>query len=175
MQEVKLMKQVILFCIAMAGLSACGQQPVNNAVYPEHVGDIYYDSMTDDPSFKICDENKVLQYYNFGNGLMYAGEKIKIEEHFKEGLKSTKREKETGFVTIRFIVNCEGKSGRFRIQGMDIEYKDKVFDRSLSDQLLNLTKQLDGWGIGQMNDKPSDYYQYLTFKIEDGNLIEIMP
>ena len=78
-------------------------------------------------------------------------------------------------MTIRFIVNCQGQTGRFRVQGMSYKYNEKTFNKNLTSQLLSLTKQLDGWIIGENGGKKFDYYQYLTFKIEKGKLIEIMP
>jgi len=58
---------------------------------------------------------------------------------------------------------------------MDVEDREKKFSDSLSSQLLSLTKELDGWLVGEMEGKKYDYYQYLTFKMENGKLIEIMP
>jgi hypothetical protein len=148
---------------------------VNSTTYPLQVGDIYFDPKLDDPNFKLCDENRMAQYYSFGKGLQYKGEKIKINEHFKVGLKVNEQRNVTGFLTIRFIVNCEGKIGRFRVEGMDNEYSQKTFSEGLTNQLMSLTKKLDGWIIGEHDGKAYDYYQYLTFKIENGILIEIMP
>lgn len=161
--------------ILLLMISSCRPQPENNSTYPSQVGDIHFDSKIDDPDFKLCDENQVLQYYNFGKGLQYKGEKIKIIEHFREGFKSVAHMDESGFVTIRFIVNCQGKTGRYRLQGMNNDYIEKTFPEHITDQLLGLTKQLDGWSMGEANGKVYDYYQYLSFKMEDGKLIEIMP
>lgn len=140
-----------------------------------HVGDIQFDPQIDDPGFKICDYEAVHQYYNFGKGLQYKGEKIKINEHFQGKLKTKEQPGESGFLTIRFIVNCEGETGRYRVQGMDNDYRPKDFNDELTAQLLNLTKQLTGWIPGEYEARRFDYYQYLTFKIENGHLIEIMP
>jgi hypothetical protein len=168
------MKQLSLIFILITTLYSCRQPPDNKASYPLHVGDIYFDSTIDDPDFKLCDENRVFQYYNFGKGLQYHGEKIKINEHFN-GLIAKEQKDESGFLTIRFIVNCQGKTGRYRVQGMNNDYKEKAFNKNLTSQLLSLTKQLDGWVVGEYEGKAYDYYQYLTFKIENGKLIEIMP
>ena len=100
------MKSVI--SILLAALYSCGQTQ-EKTDYPLQVGDIYYDSRIDDPNFKTCDEDSVFQYYNFGKGLLYKGEKIKINEHFREGFKITEQNDESGFLTIRFIVNCQAR------------------------------------------------------------------
>lgn len=156
-------------------LYSCGQTQEKKVNYPLQVGDIDFNLKIDDPGFTLCDEDRVFQYYNFGMGLLYKGEKIKIIEHFRDGLKIKDQKDESGFLTIRFIVNCEGKTGRYRVQGMNNDYKEKAFNEDLTSQLLSLTKQLDGWMIGEYEGKRYDYYQYLTFKIESGKLMEIMP
>ena len=169
-------QQLIALLIFLATLNSCGQkkEAVEKANYPEHVGDIEFNKDLDDPNFKVCDQDRVLQYYNFTKGFQYKGEKPKINEHFAE-LKTSLFKKESGYVTIRFIVNCEGKTGRFRIQQMNNDFEEKSFDKQLVDKLLQLTKALDGWIVGEYNGKIFDYYQYLTFKIEEGRLIEILP
>ncbi|PRY05333.1 hypothetical protein CLV24_13013 [Pontibacter ummariensis] len=139
------------------------------------VGDIYFNSKIDDPDFKVCDDNNVLQYYNFGNGIQYEGEKLAINKYFIGELKSKGLKKDTGYITIRFIVNCEGRLGRFRVQEMGNDFNEKEFSSDLKNQLLNLTKGMSGWMVGEHQGKSYDYYQYLTFKVEGGSLVEIMP
>ncbi len=143
--------------------------------YPRHVGDIAFDAGRDDATFRLCDENRAKQYYNFQKGLMFKGEKDDLDRYFKEHFQVQKKKKETGYITIRFVVNCEGKTGMFRVKGIDFDYKMKQFDSKMIEQLLLLTQKLDGWMIGEIDGKVYDYYQYLTFKIENGQLIEIMP
>jgi hypothetical protein len=73
------------------------------------------------------------------------------------------------------VVNCKGETGRFRIQQMDMDYQEMKFLPETVNQLLKLTQQLHGWIIGEYNGAVRDYYQYLTFKIQEGQLMEIMP
>lgn len=169
------MKPVNKILLSVAMVIGFAVSVKSQASYPEHVGDISFDPKLDDPAFKICNEKFVFQYYNFGKGLQYKGEKIEIDQFFKERFKSKKTEGETGLFTIRFVVNCEGKTGRFRWQGMDSNYNPKNFNPDLQAQLLSITRQLDEWIIGQWQDKKVDYYQYLTFKLVDGKIIEILP
>ena len=160
----------------MVILHSCGQAQNRNTIYPEHVGDISFDAAHDDRSFKVCtNENNIPQYYNFGKGLQYKGEKIAINKYFGENFKGRNQIGETGFLTIRFIVNCEGKTGRFRTEGMDDNYQTKKFNEGLENRILQLVKQMDGWVIGEISGQKIDYYQYLTFKLENGKIIEIMP
>src|SRR5258708_16479364 len=79
----KIMKQFLLITIWLSALCSCGQQKQDTNNYPENVGDIAFNKNLDDPNFKVCNEKQVPQYYNFGKGLQYNGEKPKIIEHFK--------------------------------------------------------------------------------------------
>ncbi|HKK38289.1 MAG TPA: hypothetical protein VJ949_02605, partial [Cryomorphaceae bacterium] len=82
---------------------------------------------------------------------------------------------ESGWVRIRFVVNCRGESGRFRMICSDEHYESREFDARITDQLMAITKSLDGWKPLPDSENPDEYYQYLVFKIENGDLIEILP
>ncbi len=168
------MKLFLLTVVIFISIHVYPQTPEVKTEYPDHVGDIVFDPSLDDPSFKICADRSVYQYYNFGKGLQYKGEKPAIEEQFKE-LRINKAAGETGYITIRFIVNCEGKTGRFRVQEMDNNYQSRKFNKSLVARYLGITRQLNGWIPGMDTGYKVDYYQYLTFKIENGALLEILP
>ncbi|MFM8912884.1 MAG: hypothetical protein ACKOE6_08225 [Flammeovirgaceae bacterium] len=169
----KMVRQsAVFFVIAFVALNACQQK--NSNQYPDQVGDIAFDEKVDDPAFKICDEKAVYQYYNYSQGVEYDGEKPAIRKKFSNMGRSSLGE--FGYITMRFIVNCEGKIGRFRTQQMDTSYLEKKFDNEFVGELLSRTKSLDGWAIKRNEErKPIDYYQYLTFKIENGVVTEILP
>ncbi|MCB0488244.1 MAG: hypothetical protein KDC99_07200 [Cyclobacteriaceae bacterium] len=170
------MKQFIFIHIILIALCSCGQNATKTDFeYPLQVGDITFDPEVDDPSFKLCDEERVLQYYNFGKGLQYKGEKPAINEYFLKSVPISGASDDTGYLTLRFVVNCGGKTGRFRVLGIDQGYSEREFSADLTSKLLKATRQLDGWVVGEYDGRVFDYYQYLTFKIERGKLIEVLP
>ena len=155
---------------------SCQTEKGATSKYHAQVGDIIFDEKIDDVNFKKCisDDQFMFQYYNDSKGFQYKGEKYEIEKKLKSlNLKSLK--KENGYITIRFLVNCEGKTGWFRMQQMNEDYKKYVFDEKLSNQLLIFTKSLNGWIPKEIEEKKIDYYQYLTYKIENGQVSEILP
>lgn len=145
--------------------------------YQAHVGDITFDHILDDPTFLICHDHQILQYYNFGKSIQYNGEKLAILKKFKEEYHSELLPNQTGYVSIRFVVNCQGETGIFRVVTMDNNYREIKMNSDITNKLLSITKSLDGWKIGKFleSDLTYDYYQYLTFKIEKGQLIKITP
>jgi hypothetical protein len=162
-----------MFVFLLSTFQACSQE--RPAQYPNFVGDIAYDPELDDVGFKVCNPSYVAQYYNFGQGVQFSGEKSRIIKHFGKYYQPSRFVGETGYITIRFIVNCEGSAGRFRVQEMDMDLVPKKFGKGLANELLKITSNMQGWGIASHETQVFDYYQYLTFKIENGTLTEILP
>jgi len=109
------------------------------------VGDIQFNTSTDNVNFKMCDENNIKQYYSrysSDNPAGYKGEKRNMEKPFLQNYKYPISKTQNGYITIRFIVNCYGESDRFRVEEMDFSYQSKKFNSKISSQLLNITKQL---------------------------------
>ena len=141
---------------------------------PRMIGDIAHQPEIDG-DFELCNwESRAIQYYALAENT-YGGEKFEIQKIFEKQYQPEDAKKESGLVRIRFIVNCKGETGRFRILGMDEDYNEKIFDKSITDQLLKITKSLDNWKTFERNGANPDFYQYLIFKIKEGQIIEILP
>lgn len=167
-----MVKDLITILLIYVVCASCAQERVPTKL--RNVGDIPEDPQIDERDFKVCNPDETFQYYNFSKGLQYKGEKAAIKKKF-QSVQSKGNTADHGYITIRFIVNCEGKTGRFRIQQMDMNYQPDKFPDELVQKLLSTTKSLNGWEIGMYEGVARDYYQYLTFKIENGELKEIMP
>ena len=81
----------------------------------------------------------------------------------------------TGFLTIRFVVNCKGEPCCFRFYEVDKTYKKINFSEDLKSQLTMFVKQLGGWKLVKYEGVPTDYYYYLTFKIQDNDFKTVAP
>ena len=169
-------RPIILFISICAMLIACIKSvEEKEPKYLRHIGDTVYNPLVDDPEFEACHEDLIFQYYNFSSAIQYEGEKYAIIEAFDQKYTMEPKPGETGFITIRFIVNCQGKTGWFRVEEVDTAYGKKEFNKDIVLRLLEITKELDSWKIGYYDERGYDYYQYLTFKMEDGMLMQIMP
>jgi hypothetical protein len=175
------MRQFLFLLLMIIGLFACHTPrpfPASlGAPYLAHVGNILQDSILDDPSFTLCFENYHTQYYSFDPGSAgFAGEKPAIEAYFRERFQfDPSAAKENGYITIRFVVNCKGQTGRFRVKEIGLDYKPRKFRGGLSAHLLELTQKMQGWKPGTYKNGQYDYYQYLTFTIENGKILRITP
>jgi hypothetical protein len=143
--------------------------------YLSMVGDIEHDAKLDDPNFTLCNEKNTKQYHNLNEEMQYEGEKFALDNMFNSQFKTDPAIKDSGMIRIRFIVNCKGESGRFRMISSGYDYKEKLIDKAITDQLMSITKNLKGWKILSEKGSPKDYYQYLIFKIVDGQIKEILP
>lgn len=144
--------------------------------YLRWVGDIEPNDKMDELDFTVCNgDDQILQYFNLGEGPVYSGEKSKILNAFKSNFKPVPNKKESGLIRIRFIVNCQGKAGRFRVLQSGYDYQEKEFDEETVSQLLNITKGIENWQILYRDGTSVDYYMYLIFKMTDGQLTDILP
>ena len=166
----------IAFVLSMLYSCQSEKKAVEKEAYLRWVGDIAQNEHLDDLNFRVCngDENS-LQYFNLGYGPVYKGEKSSLINTFKSNYKAITDANENGLVRIRFIVNCEGKAGRFRVLQSDYEYQETEFNSDIVSQLLNITKGIEHWEVLYRDNVAVDYYMYLIFKIRDGQLIDILP
>lgn len=169
------MKNILFLLLFASVFIQCQTEKEMISKYSAQVGDIIFDEKIDDSKFKRCFEKDLgFQYYNDSKGFEFEGEKIAIINQL-EKLKIQGNKDSNGYITIRFLVNCEGKSGLFRTKSINFNYIEEDFDEKLANQLLSFTKNLQGWKIKEAEGFKLDYYQYLTYKIEDGKVSEILP
>lgn len=166
------MKKILLMILLLTFYFCKKEEKVNK--YPNSIGDITFNAEKDDSNFVLCNKNNVYQYFNDGRGLGYEGEKLALVTTVKEKYKPVKTT-QSGLIRIRFIINCKGETGMFRIIQMNDNYEAFSFDKKIINQLLKITKELSGWMIKQRKDVALDYYQYLIFKIKEGEIVEILP
>ncbi|WP_407401348.1 hypothetical protein [Chryseobacterium sp.] len=169
------MKHILFLLLFASVFMQCQTEKEMTSTYSAQVGDIFFEEKIDDPKFKRCFEKDLgFQYYNDTKGFEFEGEKIAIIKQL-EKLKLQGNKESNGYITFRFLVNWEGKSGLFRAKSMNFNYIEENSDQILANQLLSFTKKLEGCKIKEYNGVKLDYYQYLTYKIEDGKVSEILP
>lgn len=150
------------------------QVPVHPPENPLYVYHIQPDPLYDDPDFKLCDAENAHPYYSLNAGP--KPDKRELFNHFLMGYKTpAHRNDQSGYITIRFMINCEGQTGRFRLVEFDRDYQAFFFDDVIKIQLMKLTQALKEWKPGSYNGQPYDTYYYFCFKIQAGNLIDITP
>lgn len=168
------MKKITILLYLIPCISFAQQKTPTVSKYPATTGDIAFDSKTDKANYEVCGDCGMWQYFDFSEKT-YDGDKLAIEKVFQELYNPKNVKHESGLVRIRFIVNCLGETERFRLMASDENYQEKSFDESITSQLLEITKNLKGWKPMTYNNAKMNYYQYLVFKIKDGQIQEILP
>jgi len=164
----------LFFLFLLSCFAACSQNSTDVQKFPEQVGDITFDAAIDDPAFTVCNPKVVFQYYNTGS--YYKDHKKEIAQYFTSRyVRPADTLYQTGYLTIRFIINCKGETGRFRMYELDGNYQPFHFNQKIGEQLMALAKQVKGWQPALYKEKTYDSYQYITFRIRNGNIITITP
>lgn len=141
--------------------------------YDHPVGFIDSKKAVGDRSFKTCDTT-IYQYYNSFPHAGYKFGKKALRDSIMRNF--VKVNDESGYLTIRFIINCSGQSGRYEIIENDNELRPTTFSEKLKSQFLDIIiNHLKSWTPLLLENRQRDSYMYLTFKMENGEIIEILP
>jgi hypothetical protein len=82
---------------------------------------------------------------------------------------------DSGYLNLRFIINCEGEVGRFVIHENNLDLEPNTFNKDLKNQLFKLTSEIKGWQPIVLYDDVRDSYMYVSYRIENGKITEIIP
>ncbi|WP_149242075.1 hypothetical protein [Dyadobacter sp. 32] len=83
----------------------------------------------------------------------------------------------SGYVTFRFYVDCEGTMSRIKVMQTDEDYKPARFQKDLVEELYQFAKKINKWptGIEIQDIKNVNYIAFISFKIKNGEIINIIP
>ncbi|MFK8057826.1 MAG: hypothetical protein AB8F78_16990 [Saprospiraceae bacterium] len=119
----------------------------------------------------------IADYYNPTPDIGYPGGHYTLKRDLLPKLDLAPFASESGYLTIRFVVNCEGETGRFTTDEADLNFKPKQFPAAAVKDVALAIQTLKGWNTGRVGpDEPlADFYTYITLKFEDGKLIDLLP
>ena len=126
--------------------------------------------------FELCNENRLVEYFYGENLKRNKFNKREMLSYFKKNYRYPIDTTQNGYIRIRFVVSCNGTTGRFSVQEMDRNYMEKRFPLQITQQLFVLTSQLDGWLPKKWGHNESvDYNIHIGFKVKNGQIDEILP
>jgi hypothetical protein len=135
------------------------------------VGDIAYDAAIDNKDFFLCYDIETNQYYSLS--AHYVLDDQFIYNHFSNPILANSGI--SGYITLRFLINCEGKIGRFRVLQAGPNLEAITFPKEVTDSFLTNLAKITNWPPFSYEGKYYDAYMYLTFKMENGKIEEILP
>lgn len=144
---------------------------------PERVAFIQPETALDHPTdFTPCfDQQFVNDYYNGDPDAAYHGGKQALLQDILAQLNPETLGNESGYLTFRFVVNCQGRAGWFTTEQATPDYLPTQFPPALIEHLFTILRSLDRWHPTVIRDEKRDAYCYLTFKLNHGQLIDLLP
>ena len=180
----------LLLLICLLPLIHAQAQPASSP--PANVGDIAFDPALDDTSFHLHDSTRVWQYYN--GAAYWLDHKDSITRFIRgryhppadtanaadaanaaNAASAASAANQDGWLTIRFIINTDGRTGRFRLFEMDSVYHLIHFDPRIGAALLAAIRDWPGWTPAHYKEMRFDTYQYVTFRLRRGRITTIGP
>jgi hypothetical protein len=160
------LERFLIIAVLMAGINLHARQAKPN------VGDIAFDTKNDDPKFQFCNPNFVLQGYELktssDESRAWISEQLKQKFTYDPSWKG-----QSGFITVRFAVNCFGLTDRFRSIGVNSNLMAVEFPSAMTKHLIKLVKEIK-WPVQNHRLQAVDYYEDVTFKIINGELKEAL-
>ncbi|MEL7377579.1 MAG: hypothetical protein AAFN65_11520 [Bacteroidota bacterium] len=129
-----------------------------------------------DSEFTSCDSvDEIVDYYNGDPDGAPVGKKRTIENLTKELWDFPNRSGESGYLTLRFVINCEGKVGRFATEQADLNFNSTTFAPDLINRAKSIVEEVSEWQPVVVRGEVRDSYAYITFKLQDAQVIDILP
>jgi hypothetical protein len=122
---------------------------------------------------KLCEPKYRFEYFQV------AGKNNKSSDQILKELRAVfvppKDFKQSGFLTIKFIVNCHKELCCFHVFEMGETYQPIEFDAGVKAQLITFIKNLNGWKSAEYEGKATNYRYYLNFVIKNGEFKKVSP
>ena len=185
------LKKIILgtvlgFAIIMFGLYGYAYYKMNSSYMPsenqftKRVAYIDLKTALLSDGFEICDSTYIVDYYNYAQGDRVH--RVTSYIHGKNGLRKAvlsqyqnRNYSDSGYLNFRFIVNCKGEAGAYVIHENDLDLMPKSFDPDLVQQLFEITTSFKQWHPNHLRGADRDSYMYISYRIEHGEITEILP
>lgn len=140
----------------------------------EKIGWIPFNKSLDNSNFKVCDELNIEEYYqvnpSYGEGMPSIRKYISSYQKELEEL----CEKD-GYVILRFVINCQGQTDRYRTKFMTLNYTDEnTVNAELQKKIIQLTRNMGNWNPGKYDGKTYDCYQHLKFLFKNSQLVDVL-
>jgi hypothetical protein len=164
-----------LLLILMVRLKTFSQNTVPQHLnVKEKIGWIPFDKRLDNSNFKVCDELNIEEYYqvnpSYGEGMPSIRKYFSAHKQVLESL----CEKD-GYVIVRFVINCQGQTDRYRTKFMLLTYTDEnAVNAELQKKIIQLTRNMGNWTPGKYDGKTYDCYQHLKFIFKNSKLVDVL-
>jgi len=149
-----------------------GKYPENTSKYPQSIGYLSQSNQDFSENFEPCSDKRPIGYYSSAPNAFKVNKGVFrkfILQNFKNQAYN-----DTGFLNLRFLINCKGEIGDMEVNELDNDFRLTTLNVNLVNHLIDLTIQKDNWAVRSSEDQ-RDMYMYLIYKLENGKISEILP
>ncbi|SHG91731.1 hypothetical protein [Winogradskyella jejuensis] len=162
-----------LLCLS---LLCCKKNTVPSDIYQKIDNSVEYinpETALGNKDFKTCNDNIIFNYYN-PQSASYSGGKNNLRDYILSNYNSDKYS-DSGYLNILFVINCKGEAGRYKVYENNLDLEPQKFNPQLKTELLNLTMKLKKWNPNVIRGEYVDSSMYISYRIENGEITEILP
>ena len=124
--------------------------------------------------FSLCQPIEQLNLYPH-RSLEYKGHQRQIRKVIEQNFDANNSIDYTGFINVKFYINCKGEKGNVKIDGLGLNYKTINVSGQLQAQINNLVQALEDWILpfDKEGVRLDSTYSFVL-KIENGKLTNVI-
>lgn len=124
-------------------------------------------------SFKRCSEKLPVGFYHSSAPYIYKGGKPNFRRFVQTNF-SDNNFTDDGYLNFRFLIDCNGEIGDVETNQLNTNLEITALNGNLVNQLSKLTLRKENWNSLETREV-RDLYMYIIYKIENGQIVEILP
>lgn len=136
----------------------------------KRVGDIAYTRSANPAETGPCNQDFIYQHYDINTD--YIGGKRAIKRELA-GIFPMDGLNESGLLTVRFVVNCQGKTGWYQSKMISPDLQEMDISATDLTHLYGAISELNHWLPGRAGEEPQDSYFQISFKLKKGEVLDI--
>jgi len=128
----------------------------------------------DEKSFSLCLAKDSIKAYPYSS-LEYKGHQRALRNDLMTQLKNKDIKFSDGYLFVSYYINCKGESGNFQVDGMDLNYKEKTFEKEILQSVQTEIENLSKWKLPyNKSGETLDAAYSITFKFKDDTIEKII-
>lgn len=160
------MKNILCFVLLFLSLPSIGQTFL-----------IKEGRLTETSPDSTLDYGSPLPHFYSVDGKYPTGSSTVLKEVKTYMAKGSRNYTGSGYITLRFIIDTTGRMlPKVKVMLTDEDYKAQTFDRNLVEELSAFMLTLNKWKIARYRTGEAlEYIAFMTFKMKNGKVINIIP
>ena len=144
--------------------------------YTNRIGYIHPKNAVKLDTIEKYEEGTLYGFYSSSAPEIYLGSKYRFEKYIFENYEN-KGYTDDGYLNLRFYINEKGSVFKYEVNELNLNLEQNDLNDGLVNQLVSLSLRDENWhAFHHGHDHESyNYYMYLLFRIENGNIKAIIP